>query len=70
MLYMGLIRKNFYENLTTEKFPSHVITVRKEDLSNLKQIYFRYDIREVNLTGFSTIDLSKLVLLRKFYKFF
>ena len=65
MILIGLLQKHFFENLKSEKFPSHVISVRKQDLLNIKQIDFFYEANEVNLTGLSTIYLSKLESLGK-----
>ena len=68
MVLIGLLQMNFFDNLKTPKFPSHVIIVRKEDLLNFKEIDCRC-LKEVNLFGDRTIDLSKLETLSKAYTF-
>ena len=42
MVLIGLLQKKFFDNLETQKFPSHVIIVRKEDLLNIKEIEVLY----------------------------
>ena len=64
MLLIGLLQKHFLHNLKTQKFPSHVIIVRKEDLLNVKQIECFY-LKGVNLTASKTTYLSNLETLRK-----
>lgn len=63
MVLIGLLQKRFFANLKTQKYPSHVMTVRKEDVSNIKEIICGY-LNGVNLTS-TTIDLSKLQFLSK-----
>ena len=62
MVLIGLLYKYIIENLFN--FPNHVIHVRKQDVLNIKSIYFSNEFseefRDVNLTSSSTIDLSKL----------
>lgn len=62
MVIIGLLFKNFIENLSN--FPSQIIQVTKQDVSNIESISFEYDFRAVELTN-STIDLSRLRLLSK-----
>lgn len=59
MVLIKLLEKNFFENLKYEKFPSHVISVRKQHLLAIKQIYFGSFVDQVNLKCYS-IDLSNL----------
>ena len=67
MVLIGLLQKNLIENLQTEKYPSHVIRVCKQDALNIKQIKFPYNINGVNLTDSSSIDLSNLESLSKMF---
>ena len=64
MVLIGLLQKHFFDNLKTQKFPSHVIIVRKEDLLNVKQIEC-FNLKGVNLSASKTIDLSNLETLSK-----
>ena len=64
MVLIGLLQKNFFDNLKTQKFPSHVIIVRKEDLLNIQEIEC-YDLKKVNLSASKSIDLSNLEELSK-----
>ena len=64
MVLIGLLQKHFFENLKTQKFPSHVIIVRKEDLLNVNQIEC-FDLKGVNLSAARTIDLCNLETLSK-----
>ena len=64
MVLIGLLQKHFFDNLTTQKFPSHVIIVRKEDLLNVKEIQC-FDLKGVNLSAARTIDLCNLERLSK-----
>lgn len=57
---MGLFDRFFFENLNSEKFPSPVISVRKQDLLAIQHISFHYEIDEFYLTKSSKIDLSNL----------
>ena len=68
MVLIGLLQKHFFHNLKTQKFPSHVIIVRKEDLLNVKQIY-SYNLKEVNLSASKTTDLSNIETLSNFIYF-
>ena len=68
MVLIGLLQKHFFDNLKTQKFPSHVIIVRKEDLLNVKKIECYY-LKEVNLSASKTIDLSNLEELSKLILF-
>ena len=63
MVLIGLLQKYFFENLQTEKFPSHVIQVRKQDALDIKQIAILFKIKGLNLTDSSSIDLSNLQTL-------
>ena len=63
MFLIGLLCNHFFENLYIQKFPSHVIIVRKEDILNIKHVVCKNFIG-VNLTA-KTIDLSKLEKLGK-----
>ena len=67
MILIGLLQKCFFENLKSEKFPSHVIEVRKQDLLNIKQIGCNYHVSEVNLNDSSLIDFSNLEFLCKIF---
>ena len=69
MVLIGLLQKDFFDNLKTQKFPSHVIIVRKEDLLNVKDIEC-YFFKEVNLSTFKTIQLSNLETLSKIILFY
>ena len=68
MVIIGLLQKQFFDNLKTQKFPSHVIIVRKEDLLNVKQIQY-FNSKGVNLSASRTSDLSNLETLCKFIYF-
>ena len=63
MVLTGLLFNDFMENLFN--FPAHVIHVRKQDVLNIKSIYFNHYSSGINLINSSTIDLSKLVNLGK-----
>jgi hypothetical protein len=65
MVLIGLLYNKFIENMLN--FPNHLIDVRKQDISNVKAIYYRHHCSGVNLT--STIDLTKLEQLSKFKKY-
>ena len=60
MILIGLFQKLFFDNLKSEKFPSHVIEVRKQDLLDIKEITLYYAVDGLNLTDSSSIDLSNL----------
>ena len=64
MILIGLLQKQFFDNLKTQKFPSHVIIARKQDILKIQDISCTY-LKGVNLTS-TTIDLSKLERLGKF----
>ena len=64
MVLIGLLYKYFIDNLVN--FPNHVIRVCKQDVLNIQTIHSIYGYSGVNLISSSTIDLSKLVKLRKF----
>ena len=64
MVLIGLLKKQFFENLKTEKFPSHVIISRKRDLLNIQKIDCNFPLTRVNLIPRS-IDLSNLETLSK-----
>ena len=66
MVLIGLLGESFMVNLTS-KLPNHIIYVRKEDVKNIEDIFFTYNLKSVNLTGLSTIDLTKLVSLSEFW---
>ena len=63
MVLIGLLYKSFNENLLN--FPSHVIRVRKQDVSNIESIYFEYNFKRIELNNSSSelVDLSRLVKL-------
>ena len=63
MVLIGLLYKFFIDNLLN--FPNHVIHVSKQDVSIIESISFCHVNNGANLTGSSTIDLSKLVNLCK-----
>ena len=62
-VFIGLLYKYFIDNLFN--FPNHVIRVWKQDVLNIETFHSIYEFSEVNLTRSSTLDLSKLVKLRK-----
>ena len=64
MVLIGLLQKLFFDNLINEKFPHHVIIVRKEDLLSFIDIECNY-LKGVNLTASKSIDLCNLEILRK-----
>lgn len=66
MVLIGLLYKLSCNNLKSNKFPSHVIHVFKQDVSKIKRIQVEYKISAVKLNS-SSIDLSKLKQLCKFY---
>ena len=71
MVLIGLLQKQFFQNLQTEKFPSHVIVSRKQDLLEIQGIDFNYLLSGVNLTAtsidFSNLEeLSNLILMQYF----
>ena len=66
MVLIGLLQKQFFDNLQTQKFPSHMIISRKRDLLNIQEIDCSYRLSEVNLTA-TSIDLSNLEKLGKLY---
>ena len=68
MVLFGLLQKHFFDNLKTQKFPSHVIIVRKEDLLNVKEIEC-FNSKGVNLSASKTIHLSNLETLSKLILF-
>ena len=65
MVLIGLLQKHFFDNLKTQKFPSHVIIVRKEDLLTVKQIEC-FNLKGVNLSASKTIGLCNVEKLSKF----
>ena len=65
MILIGLLYKQFIVNLLN--FPNSVIRVCKQDVLNIESIFFKHQIKRVNLTGSSTIDLSKLNTISKIY---
>ena len=67
MVLIGLLYNKFIENMLN--FPNHLIDVRKQDVSNVKAIYYRHHCSEVNLMT-STIDLTKLEQLGKTKKIY
>ena len=64
MILIGLLQKQFFENLQTKKFPSHMICSRKQDLLNIQQIDCKCYLSGVYLTDTSK-DLSNLEELSK-----
>ena len=69
MVLIGLLQKHFFDNIRTQKFPSHVIIVRKEDLLNVTQIECS-NLKWVNLLASKTIDLSNIEKLCKLIHFY
>ena len=69
MILIRLLQKHFFDNLKTQKFPSLVLIVRKEDLLNVKSIVCYY-LNGVNLSASKTIDLCNLETLSKFILLF
>ena len=63
MVLTFLLHEYFIHNLLN--YPDHVIHVCKQDVLNIKLIYYSHEFSAVNLTASSTIDLSKLVYLSK-----
>ena len=64
MVLIGLLYNKFIENM--KDIPNHIIEVRKQDVSNVRAIYFKHHYSAVNLNSLtSTIDLSKLDDLSK-----
>ena len=59
IILIELVRKKFFKNLITKKFPSHVIRVRKRDILEFQKIVCNYDAIEVNLTS-ESIDLCNI----------
>ena len=64
MVLIGLLQKHFFDNLKTQKFPSHVIIIRKEDLLKIREIECD-NLNGVNLSASKTIELSNLETLSK-----
>lgn len=64
MVLIGLLYDAFIENMLL-RFPTHLIQVRKQDLSNVCSIIFGHFYSGVNLSGLSRIDLQKLKHLCK-----
>lgn len=56
------------ENLLAD-IPSHVIHVSKKDVINIESLNVSGDFIQLNLTGSSKIDLSKIEYLSKFFIF-
>lgn len=63
MVLIGLLQNRFFKNLKAQKFPSPLINVRKQDLSNIRRISFRYPMIEINLTD--SKELSNIELIRE-----
>ena len=63
MVLIGLLVTHFFDNLNNQKFPSHVISVRKQDTLSIKKILCNC-INKINLNA-KTIDLSNLERLCK-----
>ena len=68
MVLIGLLQRDFLDNLKYQKFPSHVIIVRKEDLLNVKEISCCF-LKGVNFSASKTIDLTNLEELSKLILF-
>ena len=66
MILIGLLQTEFFENLQTEKFPSHMIRSRKQDLLSIQEIVCNYRLNEVNLTV-TSVHFSNLEILSKLY---
>ena len=64
MVLTSLLLKCFHDNLSTVKYPNNVISVRKGDSVNIKEINFPSSVRGVKLNR-SSIDLSNLERLSK-----
>ena len=64
MVLIGLLQKQFFKNLKTEKFPSHMIISRKQDFLDIQEIVCNFRLGGVNLTS-TSIDLSNLERLSK-----
>ena len=64
MVLIGLLYEAFSKNMLN--FPHHVINVRKQNVSNVRLIYFKHHYSALNLNSLtSTIDLTKLDQLGK-----
>ena len=63
MVLIGLLQNRFFKNLKSQKFPGPLINVRKQDLSNIRRISFRYPMIEINLTD--SKELSNIELIRE-----
>ena len=64
MVLICLLTEYFRDNLINQKYPNHVILVRKRDIENIKMINFPFSVREFKLTC-SSMDFSKLKILSK-----
>lgn len=64
MALIGLISDHFCANINTEKFPSHFISVSKQDILDIKGLCVPSFTNRVKLTG-SLIDLSRVERLSK-----
>lgn len=64
MVLITLLLEYFHDNLSTVKYPNNVISVRKGDTVNIKEINVPSSVRGVKLKR-SSIDLSNLERLSK-----
>ena len=65
MVLIFILEEYFFKNLTTKKYPNHVISVTKRDIENIEIIDLDKSMRVVKLNC-SSIDLSKLKHLCKY----
>ena len=66
MVFLGSIQNYFIEHLKTQKFPSQLIHISKENLCSIEKIQICYDLRKVHLSGSSSNFLSKIEQLSNF----
>jgi hypothetical protein len=64
MVLIGLLSDHFWVNLNTKMFPSHFISVSKQDILDIKGLSVPSFTNRVKLTG-SLIDFSGLERLSK-----
>ena len=76
MVFIHVLYKHICEYITTQKIPNNLINISKQGLLDyigkyLKAIEFDHgNIRAINLSNNSWIDLSKLEHLSKFINVF
>ena len=60
MVLIEQLKEKFFENLIFQKFPSHVISVRKEDLLHIQKIKIDLNKIGANLTSDASLILPNL----------